>query len=217
MIRLIKRLLLPQRNFSLYKNHEKLLYRFWDGKKDRWIDPLEQYKRLMDRWQTINSDRIAAFAPMGSKFSLKCHENMVKQMREVFSVDSYIEGGLTDEEVILLIPHFFSYCDEVREAFEEASDNTDGNLAAYVNSYFSLWRKLLCPKPTYLEHFGFWLNRRRVFFRHSGMVAFGAGVALGAIEPGLEYYRSFTDGDGEAKKLKGETEAIRRQSNAGSD
>ena len=57
-------------------------------------------------------------------------------------------------------------------------------------------------RPTYFQFFGLWLNKRRIWFRQSGTVAFGASVALGIIEPGSEYWDSLTDGDGEAKLMK---------------
>lgn len=211
MFRKLLNLLLPKSKLELYSSHERLLYSYWNGKKWVRIDPIEQYKRLMDVWPTIDSDMLAAFSPLGSKFALRSHENMVKTMRSCFKdLDHFDQGGLTESAVIQLVGHFFKYCDTVEKQFQDICDGTDGNIAAYVMSYFPIWRRLFRPKPTYLENLGFWLNRRRLFYRKSFVVAFGVGVGLGLVDPGMSYYRAITDGEGEAKLLKAKTDSLKR-------
>ena len=68
-------------------------------------------------------------------------------------------------------------------------------------------------RPSYFEFVGLWLNRDRRKYRAAEAVAFGAGIALGAIDPGMNYYRAVTDGEGEALLLKAQYD-LRRQSRA---
>jgi len=72
------------------------------------------------------------------------------------------------------------------------------------------WQALTGRAPTYYEFFGLWLNRRRTFYRAAGTVAYGAAIALGAFDPGNEYYESMTDGHGEALLLKARHDASKR-------
>ena len=71
------------------------------------------------------------------------------------------------------------------------------------------FRELLGHKPTYGEAFGIWLNRKRNFYRRASAVAYGAGIAIGVIEPGDDYFKAIADGEGEALLLKAKFRAAK--------
>ena len=89
----------------------------------------------------------------------------------------------------------------VKKKFEDASDQV-GSVGFY-------W-VVTGVRKSYAAWTGFWLNRRRSLHRQSFVVAYGAGIALGLIEPDMEYYRSVTDGEGEALLMKAQHTAAKR-------
>ena len=209
-------LLTKTKSAELYSSRERLLYSYWNGRKRVSIDPIEQYKKLMEVWPSIDSDMLAAFSPLGSKMSIRCHESMVQTMRKAFDgLEPHEKGGLTESYVIRLVSHFFDYCHKIEAEFKDVCDITDGNLAIYTSTYFPIWRRLFFPRPTYREYMGFCFNRKRIFYRRSSVIAFGAGIALGVIDPGMGYYRAITDGEGEAMLLKAKTDSLRKATSDG--
>ncbi len=57
------------------------------------------------------------------------------------------------------------------------------------------------------------MSRKRVRHQRSGAVSMGVAVALGLVDPGMEYFRALTDGEGEAMMLRAQ-HMIRRNSRA---
>lgn len=204
---MLKRLLnwLFPSSFEIYSHSEILLYSYFDGEKLVKVDPIEIHKKVMDNAAQIDADAFGARST--SKFATPCFYSLVKTLREIFSIKSYDKGGLESHKVLEVFNHFLAFRNKVKAAFEGFSDSCGGNLALYVNTYKH------GKKPTYLEFFGFYLNKDRVFYRQAGAVAMGAGVALGSIKPGLEYFKAITDGEEEAKLMKAQTETAQRVRN----
>jgi hypothetical protein len=48
-----------------------------------------------------------------------------------------------------------------------------------------------------------------MFHRKSGAVAYGVAIALCAVDPGMDYFRALTDGEGEALLMKARQDAMR--------
>lgn len=46
-----------------------------------------------------------------------------------------------------------------------------------------------------------------MYLRRAASVALGVGVGMGAVEPGMDYYRAITDGEGEALLMKAKQKA----------
>ena len=90
----------------------------------------------------------------------------------------------------------------VKKKYQSAADLTAGNIAAYA----SVARR----KPTYVEWFGFWLNRRRTFYRRAAEVAYGAAIAMCVLDPGMDYFDANADGIGEALLLKAQHDSRKR-------
>ena len=98
---------------SYYRPKERLIYKFFDGEKDRKADPLELHKRMMERsadlYRTIN------LARSQSKDARQGHDEMIKHIRYIFGVKPLGEGGLTEQECMDLLDHFTDFCDGVKK------------------------------------------------------------------------------------------------------
>lgn len=196
---------------NLYTERERQIYRYWDGQKTVCVDPAEIYSRIMSRGPELNADmQLACSKVAPAAWAAKGQSAMIGKIRDFFNIKSLAEGGLTETEIQELFGHFFAFCDNIRKQFEIVSDLSDGNITAYILGYCNWFRRMFMPKPTYLESFGFWLNRRRVLNRRASCVALGAGIAMNLVDPGMGYYRDITDGEGEAIALKGMYDAARK-------
>lgn len=65
--------------------------------------------------------------------------------------------------------------------------------------------------PNYYEFYGLFLCKKRLFHARCAHVAYGVAIALGLVDPGMEYYRSLTDGEAEARLLKAQQDTLRKR------
>lgn len=181
-----------------YSTHERRVYRYFDGQRIRKADPLDLYRRMMNVWPNLSIDSKVATSP--SKDAPKAHDNLIQGLRELFVIKPLSEGGLSELEVVSLWDHFMLYVEDIRERFMEFADNISafGGLSNYFRG-----------RPTYLQHFGLWLNRRRILYRQAGAVDLGVRVALGNVDPGLAYYAAQCDGEGEAALMRANQQSSR--------
>jgi hypothetical protein len=82
-------------------------------------------------------------------------------------------------------------------------------LADVIDQYGGFQNFFGSARPSYLQFFGLWLNRKRTFYRRAGIVAYGTAIAYGTVEPGDDYYSALTDGDVEGRLLRDRTRALR--------
>lgn len=200
MFRLLRKLFQRLPEGEMFFQSEKNIYSYWDGSRIVYTDPIDLYKRIMTIGPELDVDIKVARSP--SKKAMQAHDDMVKKIRELFSIKPFEQNGLTEVESKQLLDSFLIYCDVIRKQFQINVDAVDGNIFFYS--------QMIRRNPTYLEYFGFWLNRDRVMYRRTRPVALGAAIALGMVDPGLEYYRAITDGEGEALMMKGRQDAARR-------
>lgn len=99
--------------FDVYKPRERLIYKYWDGKKLVSADPLVLYKRMMERGPELSID--IKVSTSASKDAAKAHESLVKGIREVFQVKTLEEGGITDLEAMDVLDHFLIYSEMVKK------------------------------------------------------------------------------------------------------
>jgi hypothetical protein len=98
---------------DVYKPKERLIYRYWNGKEEVAVDPMVLYKRLMDKGPEISIDlKVASSA---SKDNRKAHDRMIGTLREVFSLESLVNGGLTEQETQDLMDHFLLYVESIKK------------------------------------------------------------------------------------------------------
>lgn len=82
----------------------------------------------------------------------------------------------------------------VKKKFAADSDLCGNNVGFY--------RLHAGRRASYLEYFGFWLNRQRHTDRLAFAAAKGHGLAAGTADPGEQFWRNVTDGLGEALAMK---------------
>lgn len=96
-----------------YMPRERFIYSFWDGEKQRKVDPLVYYKRMRRRWTDIT----IAWKVAGSISSkaVEGQEKLIDAIRDVFQVKNHESGGLSEIECVELIIHFVAYCDALQK------------------------------------------------------------------------------------------------------
>lgn len=97
-----------------FRPKERMIYVYFDGRKDVKADPMILYRRLMDRRMELSSDIKAAFS--GSpKFAAKAYTKMIDNIREIFQVKPLDEGGLTEPEAGDLLAHFMDWTEDLKK------------------------------------------------------------------------------------------------------
>lgn len=195
----------PEDTLPIYSYLEKRIYSYFDGKELIRVDPVPLHKAIMTKGPEISLDMKVARNP--TKGAKKAHDNLVNTIRKLFSLKPLEEDGLTEVETLDILDHFLEFSDKHRKKYEDTSDMINGNLAFFV--------MLTKRKPTYQEFFGLWLNRNRVLYRQAYAIYFGHAIALGNIEPAMDYYLAVCDSEEEARIMKAQAIAARSASSGG--
>lgn len=103
----------PRETGDVYKPHERLIYRYWNGKEIILADPLILYKRVMEVGPSISIDFKGAVSPL--KKAPQYHDSLVATVRKVFSINSLADGGLTESESLDLLDHFLTYVESLQK------------------------------------------------------------------------------------------------------
>ncbi len=98
---------------DLYAPKERMIYRYFDGDKQRSVDPIVLYKAIMGDWININGGLTVMRA--GMKDAFKGHDDFVGHVRSAFGLKTLDEGGLTEGEIGDLLEHFLEYALEVKK------------------------------------------------------------------------------------------------------
>ncbi len=93
---------------NLYKPKQRHIYSYWDGTNLIKADPIVLWKKVMGIWPELSIDMRVANSP--SRDALQAHEAMIRKIRELFTLKSLEEGGLSELEAIGLLDHFLLFC-----------------------------------------------------------------------------------------------------------
>jgi hypothetical protein len=74
---------------------------------------MAMWKRLMDNGPELSVRIKVAFSE--SSGNMKAHTELVKQIRDVFNVKPFEQGGLTEVETIDLLNHFLIYVGSIKK------------------------------------------------------------------------------------------------------
>lgn len=187
---------------GLYSEEERRIYHYFDGSGMVHVDPVDLHRRLKEVWVELVID--IRVARSRSRESENASLRQAEKIRGVFLIPPFEAGGLTEAELLNLLDHFLGFGEWIRLLFEPVCD---------VMDLFGGFREFFGGKPSYLEFFGLWMNRKRQSYRRAGVVALGTGIAMGNITPGMDYYRAVADGEGEMMLLKSQFEAAQQQRN----
>lgn len=123
---------------DVYLPQEREIYKIFDGKELRCWDPLVLYKRLRQRGGDISTDIRVASLPM--KKSAEAHDSLIRNIRWVFEVKPFEEGGLSEIECLELLTHFWEYISTIKKnsrtwqtSAEETSPTTPSPTAEEEN------------------------------------------------------------------------------------
>lgn len=199
--------LFPSSDPTFIPEKQRNIYRYFNGVKVVASDPMEIYRAIMDVAGDLEGDIQVAFSAFKLKGAAEAHNNMIAKLHSIFKINHLKDGGLTDMECVDLLNHFLDFCNKIRNQFENVVDMTGGNVGQLM-SYTG-------KKPTYIQLFGFWLNRKRMYYRQAAAITLGVQVALGFIDPGIGFYETVSDGYGEALKMKAIVDMSRRRSSDG--
>lgn len=103
-----------------YRPAERLLFRYFDGSRDRVVDPLPLYRRLKDVWPALSVDIRGARAE-GSKFQEIAYRGMITKTYQLFEVQPLTDvgdgstTGLGETEVLDLLDRFLAYTGGVKK------------------------------------------------------------------------------------------------------
>jgi hypothetical protein len=97
---------------DLFAPAERLIYRYYTGTVEgqpvyRAIDPLPLYKKLMEKGPELDIN--LKVSQSASKDAVVCHGKLMDELRRIFDVADYEQGGLTDWEVRALFDHFLLF------------------------------------------------------------------------------------------------------------
>lgn len=99
--------------YDVYKPAKRLIYSYWNGINQVQSDPMNLYKRMMDKGVELSID--VKLANSQSKDNKKGHDSLVNNVREIFRIKSFEEGGLTELEALNLLDHFLGYCEWLKK------------------------------------------------------------------------------------------------------
>lgn len=117
---------------DLYRPSERALYGYFNGEKTIWQDPLVLYKNLMTEGPELSVNIKVANSSM--KGNIEASNEAAKQIRNIFGIKPFTEGGLTETELSNLLVHFLNYCEGVKKnstsivTFAPVSENTSSSL-----------------------------------------------------------------------------------------
>ncbi len=92
---------------DLWKPKERLIFKYWDGEKERLVDPMPLWRKVKDVMQEVEADLVLARSPM--KGSLRGFELASKRLRKAFDLKPHEEGGLTELECVELYQWFTAW------------------------------------------------------------------------------------------------------------
>lgn len=115
---------MPRSKYDLYCPRHRYIYGYFDGKDVVMADPMVLYKKVMARGPDIAVHMKVAASR--SKDAAKAHESMLRNIREVFVIKPFDEGGLTESETVELLEHFMAYCEDVKKNSNQLSTSLGG-------------------------------------------------------------------------------------------
>ncbi len=98
---------------DFYKPEVRHIYSLFDGAGVKKVDPMPVYKRLMDVVGDLSADIAIMNSP--SAASWQAHTKIAEKSYKIFEIKPFSEGGLTEQEAINLLFHFWNWCDGVKK------------------------------------------------------------------------------------------------------
>lgn len=98
---------------GMFRPKERLIYRYWDGRKERLGDPLALVRRLTT-YEGLALEVDAKLASGSTPEAPAALGRIVDATRAVFGVQPLEQGGMTEGECLALLYHFMEFVGEVQ-------------------------------------------------------------------------------------------------------
>lgn len=98
-------------------NRRRRIFRFWDGKQWRYVDPLVMWRGIMTHPEFDPETTGPAF----DRGDESAWHVVLRCTQHVFGITSFSERGkpgLTEQETILLFKRFLAYCDDLKKSMQ---------------------------------------------------------------------------------------------------
>lgn len=117
---------------DVYKPAERRIYQYWDGTRMVKEDPMVLWKRVMDKGPEISIDmKVARSISSGAR---EAHDKLLKNVREVFSLKPFGEGGLSEWDALDLLDHFLTYCGMVKKNSNPSATSSSSSVDSPTSS-----------------------------------------------------------------------------------
>lgn len=109
----LRNLLPKQPVYDVYHPRERMIYTYFDGKKEVKVDPLILYKKVLQNRAEISIN--SSVANSASKDNQKAQEDLLQNIRDIFNLKPLAEGGLTEIETLGVLDHFLIYTETIKK------------------------------------------------------------------------------------------------------
>lgn len=126
MFKWIKSFFVRSERYDVYHPKERLIYYYWNGMKLVSADPIILYKKFMDVAPSLSVN--IKVSESTSKDAGKAHEEAQENIRYIFDLPTFENGGLTRIEADGLLNHFLEYCYTLKKnsnRFTTSSTNSE--------------------------------------------------------------------------------------------
>ena len=128
-------------SFDTYTPEDRSIYSYNDGEKLVRIDPMVQYKKIMDVGPSLSIDlKVSTSTLMKNEDKGKAHQSLLQHVRDIFNLKPFRQTGdgktvgLTEIETVEVLDHFLSYCHELKKKVKTnvTSSNNSGVSPPYM-------------------------------------------------------------------------------------
>lgn len=108
-----------RRDAARFSPRQRLIYRYFDGKREVWADPVALFKRVAAAGPELLID--LKVSQSASKDAEAAYVNALAKVREIFHLPPPVsdaevgEAALSSVEVVELFNHFMAYCGDVKK------------------------------------------------------------------------------------------------------
>ena len=123
------------------RNRQRMIFRFWDGKKVRGADPIVVWRALLSHPEfEITRDTELMNVPE-FKISDAARHRLVAATRAAFAVKSLADGGLTEDETVSLFQSFCVYAAELKKNSSNTPISSEPTPAANIlpGNFGQIW------------------------------------------------------------------------------
>jgi hypothetical protein len=102
---------------EIYKPKERFIFKYWNGQKVIYADPMILYKRVVEKWADLSVDLTLAHSNHSE--APKGHTLAIDKVRKIFNVDSpediEVKRTLSDNECLQLLDNFLIFVGELKK------------------------------------------------------------------------------------------------------